>query len=88
MCVYDSREANFQDRLGDMHTHVLMFGNEDVEFSMPETPLEAAELIAYILDEYTGNSLNYPHIMTKADYEKEFLGEDADEGSEAQEWDK
>jgi hypothetical protein len=45
---------------------------DPIEFEMPDTPLEAARLVAYLLDEYTGNSLNYPRIITLKEYKDSF----------------
>lgn len=52
--------------------HVLLFGfdSQEMPFDLPSDPLEAAKLVALLLDEYTGNSLNYPEIMTSKEYEK------------------
>lgn len=47
----------------------LSVGDNDIEFEMPEDPREAAELVLYLADENTGNSLHYPSIHTAAEIE-------------------
>lgn len=54
-----------------MSTHTLYFNNYEsaIPFDMPDNPREAAELIAYLLDEYSGNSLGYPSIVSSEEEE-------------------
>jgi hypothetical protein len=66
-------------------TCVLIFGGIDcatVEFEMPETPLDAARLIASLLDKYSGNYLGYPSILTKEEHAR-LWDIDGDDDAEA-----
>ena len=40
----------------------------EVELDLPENPIEAAQIVADVLDQYTGNSLGYPLLYTEEEW--------------------
>lgn len=57
------------------YMHQFDLGTQEIDF--PDDPISAANLAVQLLDEWNGNSLNYPSVVSEAEHLEE-LEEDDD----------